>query len=43
MVAVRGSEIVPVPLEDAVRIPKLVPPQGDRVQTARYIGVSFGD
>lgn len=43
MVAVRGSEIVPVPLADAVRIPKLVPPQGDRVQTARYIGVSFGD
>ena len=43
MVAVRGSEIIPVPLEDAVRIPKLVPPQGDRVQTARYIGVSFGD
>ncbi len=43
MVAARGSEIVPVPLEDAVRTPKLVPPQGDRVQTARYIGVSFGD
>ena len=43
MVAVRGSEIVPVPLEDSVRQAKLVPPQGDRVQTARYIGVSFGD
>ncbi|MCC7366882.1 MAG: ATP-dependent 6-phosphofructokinase [Chloroflexi bacterium] len=43
MVAVRGAEIVPVPLEDAVRTAKLVPPQGERVQTARYIGVSFGD
>jgi 6-phosphofructokinase 1 len=43
MVAVKGSEIVPVPLEDAVRVSKRVPPSGDRVMTARYLGVSFGD
>ena len=43
MVAVRGSEIVPVPIAEAVRTSKRVPPGGDRVQTARYIGVSFGD
>ena len=43
MVAVRGAEIIPVPIEDCVRIPKLVPPAGDRVMTARHLGVSFGD
>jgi 6-phosphofructokinase 1 len=43
MVAVRGAQIVPVAIEDCVRIPKLVPPAGDRVMTARYLGVSFGD
>jgi phosphofructokinase-like protein len=43
MVAVRGSQIVPVPIEDCVRTPKCVPPAGDRVMTARYLGVSFGD
>ena len=43
MVAVRGLEIVPVTLEDAVRTSKRVPPAGDRVMTARYLGISFGD
>ena len=43
MVAVQGAEIVPVPIEDAVRMQKRVPPAGDRVMTARYLGVSFGD
>ena len=43
MVAVKGAEIVPVPIADCVRIPKLVPPAGDRVMTARHLGVSFGD
>jgi 6-phosphofructokinase 1 len=43
MVAVRGSEIVPVPIEETIRTSKLVPPGGDRVMTARYLGVSFGD
>jgi 6-phosphofructokinase 1 len=43
MVALHGTQIVPVPLEDAVRTSKTVPPAGDRVMTARYLGVSFGD
>jgi 6-phosphofructokinase 1 len=43
MVAVRGSQIVPVPIEDAVRSSRRVPPAGDRVLTARHLGVSFGD
>ncbi|MCC6173748.1 MAG: ATP-dependent 6-phosphofructokinase [Chloroflexi bacterium] len=43
MVALRGGDIVPVPIEDAVRAQKLVPPAGERVMTARYLGVSFGD
>jgi ATP-dependent phosphofructokinase / diphosphate-dependent phosphofructokinase len=43
MVAVHGPAIVPVPIEDCVRIPKLVPPAGDLVMTARHLGVSFGD
>jgi 6-phosphofructokinase 1 len=43
MVAVHGSQIVPVPVEEAVRTSKRVPPAGDRVLTARYLGVSFGD
>ena len=38
-----APQIVPVPIEDCVRIPKRVPPAGDRVMTARYLGVSFGD
>ncbi|MFN8632579.1 MAG: ATP-dependent 6-phosphofructokinase [Chloroflexota bacterium] len=43
MVALQGNQIVPVPIEDAVRAQKRVPPTGDRVMTARYLGVSFGD
>jgi 6-phosphofructokinase 1 len=43
MVAVHGSQIVPVPIEDCVRTSKRVPPAGDQVMTARYLGVSFGD
>jgi 6-phosphofructokinase 1 len=43
MVAIQGQNIVAVPIEDAVREPKLVPPQGDKVMTARSLGVSFGD
>jgi phosphofructokinase-like protein len=43
MVALHGSQVVPVPIEDAVRTSKRVPPAGDRVMTARYLGVSFGD
>jgi ATP-dependent phosphofructokinase / diphosphate-dependent phosphofructokinase len=43
MVAVQGTGIVPVPIEDVVGVNKNVPPSGDRVMTARYLGISFGD
>lgn len=43
MVALRGGEIVDTPLEEALALPKRVDVHGDTVQTAREIGVSFGD
>jgi len=43
MVAVRGMDIISVPIEEAVRESKLVPPDGEKVMTARSLGVSFGD
>jgi 6-phosphofructokinase 1 len=43
MVAVHGTRIVPVPIEEAVRASKGVPPTGELVMTARHLGVSFGD
>jgi len=43
MVALRGDEIVSVPIHDAVSNPKYVDPEGQLVRTARSLGVSFGD
>jgi len=43
MVALRGTEIVSVPIIDAVANPKYVDPNGEMVATARSLGVSFGD
>jgi len=43
MVAVRGDEIVSVPIRDAVSRPKYVDPDGNMVATARSLGISFGD
>jgi phosphofructokinase-like protein len=43
MVALRGTEIVSVPLAEAVGVRKTVPPCGERVMTARHVGISFGD
>jgi ATP-dependent phosphofructokinase / diphosphate-dependent phosphofructokinase len=43
MVALRGEDIVPVWIKDAVSNPKYVDPNGDIVRTARSVGVSFGD
>ncbi|MGH2355549.1 MAG: 6-phosphofructokinase [Chloroflexota bacterium] len=42
MVALRGTQIVDVPIADAIAHPKLVDPEGEVVQTARSVGVSFG-
>ena len=43
MVALDPPHVRPVPLEDALREAKRVPVDGDAVQTARALGVSFGD
>ncbi|HKR67018.1 MAG TPA: ATP-dependent 6-phosphofructokinase [Thermoanaerobaculia bacterium] len=43
MVAVRGDDIISVPIRDAVSRPKYVDPDGQMVATARSLGISFGD
>lgn len=43
MVALDPPEIHAVPLEDAIRQIKTVPVDSDTVQTARDLGISFGD
>ncbi|HBY59221.1 MAG TPA: hypothetical protein DEH78_05335, partial [Solibacterales bacterium] len=43
MAALRASEIVPVPLAEAVDGIRLVPPDGELVRSARALGISFGD
>ncbi|MBW3554941.1 MAG: 6-phosphofructokinase, partial [Gemmatimonadetes bacterium] len=43
MVALDPPDVRAVPLEDAIRTLKAVPPDSDIVQTARDLGISFGD
>jgi 6-phosphofructokinase 1 len=43
MVALRGTEIVPVPLQEAIASLRTVPPAHPLVQAARAVGVRFGD
>lgn len=43
MVALKGTEIIPVPLEEVAGKLKTVPQDSDVVQAARQIGVCFGD
>lgn len=43
MIALQSENVVAVPLEEALAIPKRVNPQGDIVRTARDLGISFGD
>ena len=43
MVALRGTEIVAVPLSEAVGHQKLVDANGSLVRTARALGIVFGD
>jgi ATP-dependent phosphofructokinase / diphosphate-dependent phosphofructokinase len=43
MVALKGNEIVSVPISDAVSRTKLVNPQGEVVKTALGLGIAFGD
>ncbi len=42
MVALRGQDLTAVDIADAVRVPKLVDPDGELVRTAEEIGISFG-
>jgi 6-phosphofructokinase 1 len=42
MVALRGQDIVEVPLDAALSSPRLVPPQGELVEVARRIGIEVG-
>lgn len=43
MVALRGTEIVSVPIEEAIGHMKHVPADGQIVRAARDLGISFGD
>jgi len=43
MVALQSPHIVAIPIKDALRETKRVDPSHDLVQTARQIGISFGD
>ncbi len=43
MMAVRGDDIVPVPLEEVAGQKKLVDPEHPLVKSARFVGTCFGD
>jgi 6-phosphofructokinase 1 len=42
MVALQAGDVVSVPLEEAIKYIKTVPPDGQLVRTARDTGISFG-
>jgi 6-phosphofructokinase 1 len=43
MVALQPPDIVPVKITEAIGRLRTVPPQAEIVQTARALGISFGD
>jgi len=43
MVALRNAQVVPIPLSEALAVPKRVDVKDDGVLTARGLGISFGD
>jgi len=43
MVSLRSGNVIDIPLDDALAIPKRVDVNGDAVTTARNLGISFGD
>ena len=43
MVALRNAEVVPIPLAEALLVPKRVDLKSDGVLTARGLGICFGD
>ncbi len=42
MVCLRGSDVLSVPIEEAVGVQKLVDPQGEMVLTAEKLGINMG-
>jgi hypothetical protein len=43
MSALKGGTVGSIPLTEALAVPKRVDVEGDAVQTAREMGISFGD
>jgi ATP-dependent phosphofructokinase / diphosphate-dependent phosphofructokinase len=43
MVALRHAEVIPIPLSEALAVPKRVDVNSEGVLTARGLGISFGD
>jgi len=43
MVSYQNYQVFSVPISEAVHRLKLVPPDGQMVQTCRAVGTSFGD
>jgi 6-phosphofructokinase 1 len=43
MIAVRGMDVIPVPIEEVAGRKKLVPPDHQWVQSAKAVGTCFGD
>ena len=43
MVALRNAQVIPIPLSEALAVPKRVDLNGDAVLAARGLGISFGD
>ncbi len=43
MVALKGTQIIAVPLKEATKQPSTVHPDGQLVHAARAVGISFGD
>ncbi len=43
MVALRDAKVIDIPLEEALALPRRVDILGDAVQTARAMGICFGD
>ena len=43
MVALQQDDIVAVAMQEAIKVRKMVDPDGSLVRAARQIGISFGD
>ncbi|MFH1907221.1 MAG: ATP-dependent 6-phosphofructokinase [Chloroflexota bacterium] len=43
MVALRNGQVIDIPLQEALAVPKRVDLNGDAILTARGLGISFGD